>query len=54
MDYEILNKVSIHIKKGEKMTKTTLLKKLDDIMNNKTNLLTKYKEEEKESTVGNY
>ena len=44
----------MRVKKGDPKDKYTLLRKLDDIMNNKTNLLVKYKEEEKESTVGNY
>ena len=54
MDYDIYNGMIMRVKKGDPKDKYTLLRKLDDIMNNKTNLLTKYKEEEKESTVGNY
>lgn len=54
MDYDIHNGMVMRLKKGDTKDKYTLLRKLDEIMNNKLNLMSRFKEEEKESTVGNY
>lgn len=54
MDYYTQTGMIMRLKKGDIKDKYTLIRKLDDIMNNKLNLMSKFKEKEKESLVGNY
>ena len=54
MDYDIQNGMVMRLKKGDTKDKYTLIRKLDEIMNNKLNLMSRFKGKEKESTVGHY